>query len=393
MESTDLVVIGAGPAGSTTARFAAGNGARTVVLEKRAEIGEPVQCAEGVPAESLESVGIPEGRWTAKKIDDVRIISPSGISLDLQDKMKGFDFGYVLERKIFDKYLSSLAAKAGASIKLCSRAVGIERRNGRVVVSYQEFGEPKKIEAKLVVGADGVMSKVGRWAGFDTYLGPNDIESGVEYEMTGIDAGDMIQMFFGRCYAPGGYAWIFPKSRTRANVGLAVIPSKAERPACDYLDEFIQNPILGDRMEGGSIIEIKAGGVPITGPLESAVADNVMLVGDAARQVNPITGGGVSSSLACGKIAGEVAAEVLEGKDFSSQALKIYDERWIEEVGNYHNKLLKAKDVYLELSDEELDEIAEKFKNAEGEDFTTLGLIKSITRTSPKLMWKLRGVL
>jgi digeranylgeranylglycerophospholipid reductase len=393
MEQTDVLVVGGGPAGSTTARFAAQAGCRTVLIEKRSEIGDPVQCAEGTPPGTLEEAGIGEGPWTAKKIDNVKLISPSGITVDMAQNVRGFNFGYVLERKLFDKQLVHMAADSGADVKLCSKATGMKRANGRVIVTYQELGDQQEIEAKIVIGADGVMSKVGRWAGIDTHLGVNDIESGIEYEMTGIDSGDDIEMFFGRCYAPGGYAWIFPKGENKANVGLAVIPRMAKNPAVYYLDKFLQHPAVVDRFKDGSIIEIKAGGVPVSGPLESAVADNVMLVGDAARQVNPLTGGGIGACVTCGKIAGQTAGEAVKGDDFSSNALKAYDDRWIEAVGHYHWKLLKAKNVYITLNDKELDRVAKSFKKASDVEFTTLGIIKAMSGTSPKLMWKLRKVL
>jgi len=393
LEEADVVVVGAGPAGSTAARYAAESGCNTILLEKRAEIGEPVQCAEGVSSKVLDELGLGEGAWTAKRVENVKLISPSGITVDLRQNVKGFDFGYVLERKIFDKHLGRLAVDAGADLRLCCKATGLSRDGSRAVVSYQEFGEPRQIRAKIVIGADGVMSKVGRWAGIDTHLGPNDIESGIEYEMVGIDVHDEIEMFVGRCYAPGGYAWIFPKGDDRANVGLAVIPKIAGKPAVEYLDAFIEHPSLSHRFKDGAIIEVKAGGVPVSGPLRSAVADNVMLVGDAARQVNPITGGGIGSSVTCAKIAGKTAGEIMQTGDFSRKSLALYDERWIEAIGNYHWRLLKAKDVYLELKDEELDSIAKAFQNVSGVEFNTLGIIRAMSSTSPKLLWKLRKVL
>jgi digeranylgeranylglycerophospholipid reductase len=115
-----------------------------------------------------------------------------------------------------------------------------------------------------------------------------------------------------------------------------------------------------------------------------------MLVGDSARQVNPITGGGIGSSVTCAKIAGNVAGEIMAADDFSRSSLKIYDDRWIEAVGNYQWKLLKAKNVYLELKDEELDHLAETFRKVSDVEFNTLGILRAMSSTSPKLLWKLR---
>jgi digeranylgeranylglycerophospholipid reductase len=364
-----------------------------MVIDKRSEIGEPVQCAEGIPQSGLDEIGIGEGPWIARKIDNVKLYSPSGIELDISTNVRRFEFGYVLERKIFDKHLARLAADAGADIKLCCKATALRRENGRAIVTYEEFGDPTEIQANIVIGADGVMSKVGRWAGMNTHLDQGDIESGAEYEMINLDLNDEIELYFGECYAPGGYAWIFPKGEDKANVGLAVIPKRAKKPAIEYLNDFLKHPLVSSRLEKGSIIEVKAGGVPVSGPPETAVSDNVMLVGDAARQVNPITGGGIHSSTECGKIAGRTAARVAKGDDFSAQALKSYDDEWIEAVGNYQWKLLKAKNVFLGLSDKELDQIAKAFLKAGGAELNTIGILKAMSSSSPRLLWKLRKAL
>lgn len=225
----DLVVVGAGPGGSMAAKTAADSGLDVVLLEKRQEIGDPVRCAEGVGKRVLTEMVRPDPSWIAAEVKGARIYAPDGTSIVMSEDKAGAEVGYVLERKIFDRALAMDAARAGAKVLVKTRALGLLRRDGLPCgVSAMLIGEPMRIEAPLIIGADGIESKVGRWAGIDTALKPKDIEVCAQFlvQDQGIDD-EYCEFFLGNSIAPGGYVWAFPKGRNLANVGLGVQGSRS----------------------------------------------------------------------------------------------------------------------------------------------------------------------
>ena len=130
-------------------------------------------------------------------------------------------------------------------------------------------------------------SKVGRWGGIDTSLKPGDIETGAQFLVSNIDPGEYNKFYLGEKYAPGGYQWVFPKGENTANVGLGILGSKSGNIRAIYLLQRF----LEIHMPQAKIVEMVIGGVPVSGPIKQTVTDGLMLVGDAARQSDPLTGG------------------------------------------------------------------------------------------------------
>ncbi len=206
----DVVVVGAGPAGSTAARQAALGGATVLLLEKDREIGTPVRCAEGISGRSLRQFVQPDPRWVAREIKGARLVAPNGRYVDILEP----EVGYVLERRIFDRYLAQLAAEAGAKVQTHSEVVSLLRDDsGRTCgVQVQRGQNVEDIAAKVVIGCDGVESRVGFWAGLKTVIKIHEMESTYQYLVADIDINpDLCVFYVGSDYAPGGYAWIFPK--------------------------------------------------------------------------------------------------------------------------------------------------------------------------------------
>ncbi|MBI5681332.1 MAG: NAD(P)/FAD-dependent oxidoreductase [Methanobacterium sp.] len=386
---TDVLVVGAGPAGSSAAKHAALNGAKVLMIEKKSEIGAPKRCAEGVSKDGLIKLGIePSSRWITSEIDGIRMVSPGGTDVWLtEDTVKLPEMGYVVERKVFDKFMAMDAARAGADIMLKTLAKGLEIKDGHAFVKAEKMGEEFEIKAKLVIGADGPESRVGRWGGLKTAIKPKHMESGAQFEMVGVEMQNpnALEFYFGSV-APGGYAWVFPKGDDIANVGLAVISTLTEKSAYEHLVEFAKTC---PTTKNATAVELNIGGDPVGGILKKIATDNVMVVGDAAGMVNPLTGGGIISGMQGGLIAGEIAAAAIKEDDVSEKRLVEYEKRCEKELGESFDKYIKARDYLDSLADDELDSIAKALNEAEFERISTNELLKVLLKVSPKALLKL----
>lgn len=394
IEKYDVIVVGAGPAGSMAARSAARGGVRVLMLDRRFELGVPVQCGEALNAEVLNDLGIsPDPRWAVNKINAAKLVSPSGIEVHMSERKLVGKFGYILDRKIFDKHLALLAAREGTDIMVATLVDGLIKENGKISgVKARGVDGRHEFMAEVIIAADGVGSRVARWAGLNTALKLSDVESGIQFKMVGVDfeSPSVMEFYFGKKVAPGGYAWIFPKGEDMANVGLGVLGSRAGMPAIEYLKNFVE------RMPGlrkGKIIEINGGGVPVSGPLERTVKDNVLLVGDAARQVNALTGGGIDSSMRAGAIAGEVAAKAIKEGEVSEERLLEYERRWRERMGKSLERYYRAKEVFITLSDDDLDDLAKALSKVKLDQISLTEMLKVLLKSKPKLLWKLKDFL
>jgi digeranylgeranylglycerophospholipid reductase len=367
----DVAVVGAGPGGSMAAEAAASRGATVLVLERLPEIGWPVRCAEGVSRAELEKHMKADPHWVSATIKGARVYAPDGTQADIEGE------GYVLDRRLFDKHLARRAVEAGAQVLTRITVVGMERRNGGWRVLAEAPEHTLEVEAPLVVGADGVDSRVGRWAGLRTALKAKDAESAFEYYMTGIEVdAERIDIYLGNQVAPGGYAWIFPKGPTSANVGLGTQVSrnlKSGLSSTHYLNRFVAHHFPRGRIDHRIV-----GGVPVAAPPKRCIAPGVMLVGDAARHCDPLTGGGITAAMTGGVVAGTVAAESLEAKDFSEEFLERYERGWRAEIEEINTRYYRIKEFLTALDDKAINRFAKQFggKSYGNEEF--LGMVKTL---------------
>lgn len=360
VKDVEAVVVGAGPGGSLCARELARGGVNVLVVDRRQEIGAPKRCAEGISGEGLaESNVVPHPAWTSGTITGAVLYSPSGRVVTVDDPSA---VGYVVERKVFEKHLAKDAIEAGARYMV---KVHIDRvlkdGNGKVTGVAGDFmGKSIRINANLVIGADGIDSLIGRKAGLRTSLQKmRDFHSAAQYEMAGVNC-DMtkLHLFFGGEVAPLGYVWIFPKAAGLANVGVGILTTKSKHGhrALDYLDRFIAaHPELFAK---ASPVEINASGIPVSAGIKRFWDDGLMLVGDAAQQVNPIHGGGISLAMRAGMIAGQVGAKALKAGDVSADRLAEYGRLWDEAHGKELAKLYKFRMFMEELSDEDMEKLS-----------------------------------
>ena len=382
---TDVLVIGAGPAGSMTAKWAAKGGAKVMMIEKRQEIGSPVRCGEGMSKAWLADVGIKPGRWINVEVEGARIFSPSEKAFEINEKQAGNEVGYVVERDAFDKQLAIDAANAGVEVRLKTAAVAMLRENGRVAgAKVKQFGETFDVRAKITVGADGFESQVGRWAGISTNIAMRDMDTCLQYRMTNVDCDVRYCDFYLGKVAPGGYVWVFPKADGLANVGIGVQVSQVTSPADarTYLDRWIdRHPAYAK----GKKIDIVGGGVSISAPLKQTVTDGLMLVGDAARMIDPLTGGGIANGCIVGKICGTVAAEAVAAGDVSQEFLQRYEKGWRARLEEklYRNWL--AKEKLVTLSDETFDKIIDVLSGVRLEKLNVHNILKAVHAKYPEV--------
>ena len=386
---TDVLVIGAGPSGSIATRTIAQNGIDVLLIDKKSEIGTPKRCAEGILRSTLDELGIrADKRWIAREIKGIEIVSPSNKKLVLdEDNFELPDTAYILERKIFDKTLVMDAIHFGAKVMIKTKANNIKRVKDGFLVKATSLGKEIQIFTKIIIGADGSESKVGRMVGLKSNTSLNNMASCAQYEMVNVNMDDMnhVRVHIGSV-CPGGYVWIFPKGDDIANVGLGILKSHTDKTAKHFLDSFIES---NQDVVNAQCVEMNVGGDPIGGLIEQRYDDNIMIVGDAAGFVDPLTGDGIRTAMLSGKFAGDVAIKSIKNGDYSKKFLKEYYDLTEEHVGKSFNRFNKIKEFLLTLDDKSLDNIVEEILKSDLENIDLKSLFKIIIKASPKSIFKL----
>lgn len=385
----DVLVIGGGPAGAIAAKTAVEKGLSALIVEKRPAIGAPVRCAEGIGKEALQEFIDPDPRWISAEMTGAGIVAPDGFFMKLESAMAGGKVGYVLDRKFFDRELVWKAAEAGADVAVKSRACAPILEDGVVKGAKIDYcGKVSSVRAQVVIAADGVESKFSKWCGIDTTVPVREIMSSVQYVMADIDIDPGATIFYlGNDVAPEGYLWVFPKGKRTANVGIGISGRKSGEGhrAKDYLDKFVKKTF-----PNGKTIEYIPGGVSVCRPLECTVADGLVIAGDAARVVDPLTGGGIYNAMYTGKLAAETAADCIGKGDVSKKALMSYDREWrASKMGKSIERNYHIKEYLIKQSDEKLNEIIHSVSKLNLAEFSTMNLIKEIIKANPKLVLEL----
>ena len=379
--SYDIVVVGGGPAGSMAAWEAANAGSSVCLLEKDRDIGNPVRCGEAAGESGIEQFVNVKDSWIAEKITGAKLVSPSGITVDVDFAS---ETGFILNRRIFDYDLSRYAANAGANVYTKAYVKNVlknENQINGVVLDY--LGEEKEIHAKIVIGADGLTSRVGRWAGLKTQVRMKDMESAVQYSVANIDVErNKMIMYVGKNHAPGGYLWIFPKGSRFANIGIGISGKYSKnKSAKSYLDEF-----MAREYPNATIHTTMCGGVPCAKPMKEPINDGLMLVGDAAHQINPMTGGGIVSGMKAGWIAGQVAANAVQKGDYSKGFIQAYPDRMWKDFGKNYERFYNIKQAIENLTDDDLNGIAEKVLSIPHNKRTLASVFKASVFKKPSLI-------
>ena len=334
-KEVDLVVAGAGPGGLYAAVQALKLGLTVQVFDKKTVVGVPVKCGEYFPVRKEMAYLLPSAGDYLHVFDvpqeavdnvckSIRVISPKGSEYE-------FDFeAYILDRTKLEQHMAEEVQKLGGTVQLRT-PVDLFAEDGNVMVGRTR---EDAVKAKVIIAADGFPSKVAKSAGILTedYMTPNNVAINYEYLMTDLSVDQTVtEMYLGTELAPGGYGWIIPKGNRSANVGIGIRTSYSKRnDGRSYLHFFLDECSLTKlKLEGGKPGPMIADVLPVDGPLAKTYSEHVMAVGDAAGMVMPTNGGGISTAMITGEIAGQVAADHVQ----KGVPLSEYERRWKQVLG------------------------------------------------------------
>jgi digeranylgeranylglycerophospholipid reductase len=337
----DVIVIGAGPAGTASSLCCAKAGLKTLLLEAL-PLPRDKLCAGGVSPWVIEKLDIPK-HLVERTIQRVQVLAGSKA---IPTVPWPSDMAYrMIMRKEFDHFLVNKCVGAGVEVRDKTPISAVTRsRKGEITGVKTTL---RGFKAKLVIGCDGASSVVARTAGLwtkwwtetnlrrdwrkhqalclETQMGldPREIEKRV---------GNTMSLFFERDFA--GYHWIFPKHSFLTVGALSFSPQITAQKIRERLTRIIhKHPVACEALRGAKMGPLRGAYLPIRGPLSPSYSDGVMLAGDSAAQVGAIWGEGIYFATRAGIAAGETAVEATKNNDMSSQFLKKYEERWKQEIG------------------------------------------------------------
>lgn len=336
----ETIIVGAGPGGLMAGRYLED----ALILEQKEEIGLPVQCAEGLAKKYLDWFNIqPDPHWISTIIDNTQIIFPNGKVANLLAK----EGGYVLDRVNFEKFLANLCQ---AEIQLQKRVIDIEKKGDIWHITTQDG---QVFKSKYLIGADGFFSIVRR----KVFQEKVELYPALDYLVETEKEVDCrtLKIYFDQEQFSFGYAWIFPKSKNRANIGLGLEDKEnLNKQFKDFMEKVIRKE-LGNY----KLIKNISGIIPWGKEPIKVVKDNALLVGDAGAMVDPISGGGIGNAM----IAGEQAAKSILDKNVAS-----YPER-IKFLSCFNKNLFSVQKILYSFDNQTLNEIGEVLEKAEGDIF------------------------
>lgn len=352
----NVAIIGAGPIGGYIASTLPKQIESVALIEQHTHIGKPVNCAGLITPRVFENFSIPKKGIIQNEIKGAHIHSPSGETLTIGgDKIHALS----INRTAFDSYFVSTAVSKERSLFLKEKALSIQTEKNKVELLTST---KKKITCDCLIGADGPFSKVRDVCGFPQ---PKEYLRGIGavVEGTSLDP-HYVEIFVGRRIAPGFFAWMIPinKQGTQARIGLCIPKNIPQSPQYYYDNLFKEFPTAA-YLKKVQVIE-KMGGIIPLGPLSQTVKEQILLVGDAAAQVKPTSGGGIYPGLLSARHCVESVNAAFSPSSFSPERLTLYHQAWREDIGKELSLGMHFRRIYMRLTDKDFDKYIQKFNHS-----------------------------
>lgn len=322
----DVIVVGAGPAGGMAALAAARLGLRTALIEEHRDVGSPVHCSGKLQLHAFREFDLPSS-LILNTLQAGAFYAPNGAVARVR---RAEPDSYVVDRRVFDRWLAGRAQEQGADLILATRLRTAERLNGAIRVAGDRGGRSYGATASVIIDAEGARPVLPATLGLDL---PRRSVMGLQYQMSGVDLDDddCPEIYLGTSSSPGFFAWLMPIGSGRGRVGLCVDPAVAPRAPIHYLERLIRDHPVASRRLRRAVIEQKlAGPIPVINRRQRTTTDGMIVVGDAAGHVKATSGGGIYFSLIGGQLAAAAAAAYAGGR---RAALDEYERGWRRRFG------------------------------------------------------------
>ncbi len=365
-EKYDIVIVGGGPAGCLTGEQI--KYGKVLIIEEHQEIGVPLQCAGLVSKKGVEELGNPKG--CVNEIRGAYIYSENNHIRIGNEEIRA----YVFERKVMDKDIATRVSK-NKNVHFLLKSYGKllinrELKNKKLNLNFfknsgknsnnknlyrliiKHLGEEYVVSPNIIIGADGARSYLGKSANISM---KREILSGVQIEMVNVSHidDDFVYVFYDKNYCKDFFIWIIPMGKDRARVGLC----DSENAYSKLLNFIYNHPVASEILKNAVPVEFSVGTLPI-GYLKNTVKNNLMLVGDAAGQIKPLSGGGLYYGAKSAKICGKIADEYLTN-DYNLNYLKNYEHLWRKEIGSEIDFGLKFRKILKRMDNKSIDMLLE----------------------------------
>jgi digeranylgeranylglycerophospholipid reductase len=387
-DSYDIIIIGAGPAGLCAGlhAVAAGKKPSVLLLDKIMPWEQPIQCAEGIGRLGLEeALGTVKPSWIRQVISSACFHAPDGGTITYTDKSKG----YIINRALMQKDLAAELEKKGVTCLYNCGASAIGPVDGAFRRITLDDG--RRVKGRVIIDASGPVAGLARAEGIAWK--PIDLEPAYFILAENIDLpDDMVHIYVARDLAPGGYAWVFPRGRGNANIGIVVGSAfKGRVNIRGLLDAF-----LARNFPSITISKRFAGAIPCGGKKRGPISlPRLIKTGDAASTVNPISRAGISEAMLSGGLAGDHALRMLYAKNERDMIAigKSYELNWSRKRGARHEKLAKVKNSMLAVPDADYNRAARSLGAIRPDELTMSKIFRTALGRFPRLVWALRHLM